>query len=43
MKTPAGILALLGMLSSPAFGADKPSIVIFLADDSGWGDYATIG
>ncbi len=36
-------LALLCALCGPVFGAVKPSVVIFLADDSGWGDYGISG
>lgn len=34
-------LLLLGMTG--AIGADKPNVVILLADDSGWGDYSCSG
>ena len=36
-------LALLFTPGSFSFGAEKPNLVIFLADDSGWGDYSISG
>ena len=42
MKRFLTFLALLGALCSHA-AAGKPNVVIFLADDSGWGDYRFSG
>ena len=40
MKT---LLCLTALLSLPLFAAEKPNVVIFLADDAGWGDYSQSG
>lgn len=36
-------LALFGLLSGVATAASQPNVVIFLADDAGWGDYSRNG
>lgn len=36
-------LALIGALSGMAVAATRPNVVIFLADDAGWGDYSRNG
>ena len=47
MKVISSLLLLLCLLSGGSQAAEKtarhPSIVIFLADDSGWGDYSISG
>ena len=43
MKRFLTFLALLGALCSHAAAAGKPNVVIFLADDSGCGDYSFSG
>ncbi len=44
MKTSLALLASLGLLCSPAFAAAQgPNVVVFLADDAGWGDYGFSG
>lgn len=37
------LIALLTATSGVVFAATRPNIVIFLADDSGWGDYSISG
>lgn len=37
-----GILCLFGAVVAPAL-ADRPNVVVFLADDAGWGDYSASG
>lgn len=39
----ACFLLLLVVLSSAAVAAERPNVVIFLADDAGWGDYSHSG
>ena len=34
---------LIFLLCANSYGAERPNIVIFLADDSGWGDYSANG
>ncbi len=34
---------LIFLLCANSYGAERPNIVIFLADDSGWGDYSVNG
>ncbi|MCA9097753.1 MAG: arylsulfatase [Planctomycetaceae bacterium] len=36
-------LLLVGVMSGVAAGAERPNVVIFLADDAGWGDYSQNG
>ncbi len=36
-------LACLSLLALPALALGKPNIVVFLADDAGWGDYSHSG
>jgi arylsulfatase A-like enzyme len=38
MKHLLALVALLGALGEPAGAATRPNVVIFLADDAGWGD-----
>ncbi len=43
MKRLAILLLAVAATTWPSLAADKPNIVIFLADDSGWGDYSING
>jgi arylsulfatase A-like enzyme len=43
MMKPTHILAALALLCGHAPAAGKPNVVIFLADDAGWGDYSHSG
>ena len=43
MKRPVTLVASLCILWGRIAAADKPNVVIFLADDSGWGDYSFNG
>src|SRR3954464_4756541 len=36
-------VALLLLTAVPAFGAERPNVVIILADDQGWGDLSVHG
>ena len=39
-----GLLALLMVFAASGVGfAEQPNVVIFLADDAGWGDYSHSG
>ncbi len=38
------VLASLGLLwTHAATGADRPNVIVFLADDAGWGDFSCNG
>jgi arylsulfatase A-like enzyme len=43
MKCFLALLASMSLFAFPAGAANQPNIVIFLADDSGWGDYSVNG
>ena len=43
MKRILCAIAILCGVASQVLGASKPNVVIFLADDSGWGDYSFSG
>ena len=43
MKRILSAIAILCLVVNQAFAANKPNVVIFLADDSGWGDYSFTG
>ncbi len=40
---PQPLLASLLLLALPALSAEPPNVVVFLADDAGWGDYSHSG
>jgi len=43
MRRILSVIAILSAVTSQVFAANRPNIVIFLADDSGWGDYSFTG
>ena len=43
MKRILSAIAILCVVVNQSFAANKPNVVIFLADDSGWGDYSFTG
>ena len=40
LSLPLALLAFLFSLSTLQAGTTQPNVVIFLADDAGWGDYS---
>jgi hypothetical protein len=43
MKRILSVIAMLCVAASQAAAVNKPKVVIFLADNSGWGDYSFTG